>query len=162
MKNAVITAKLPSGKWECLFISENITEAKIAYKRLTVAEGVEETAKGYLQFNLFYQPQMRRVSKSGRISEAEIKEKAKQKAKSIKDAAQILKDDEVAFEAELKAEEVVAAKEAAVVKKRQKKEREAKQALKAEDAKLVEAKEAKKADALANVIADRLKTKGGK
>jgi len=159
MKNAVITAKLPSGKWECLFISENITEAKIAYKRLTVAEHVEETAKGYLQFNLFYQPQMRRVSKSGRISEAEIKEKAKQKAKSIKDAAKIRKDEEAELEAEIKAEEVQAAKDAAVIKKRQKKEREAKQVQKAQDAKLVEAKEAKKADALASAVAAKMKGK---
>ena len=159
MKNAVITAKLPSGKWECVFISENITEAKIKYKQLTASESIEETAKGYLQFNLFYQPQMRRVSKSGRISEAEIKEKAKNKEKSIKDAAKILKDDEAAFEAELKAEEVVAAKEAAAIKKRQKKEREEKAAKKKLDAEMVASKEAAKSEAFAEVVAAKLKGK---
>lgn len=159
MKNAVITAKLPSGKWECVFISENITEAKIAYKRLTVAESVEETSKGYLQFNLFYQPQIRRVSKSGRISEAEIKEKAKNKAKSIKDAAKIKEDEEAALQKEIEAEERAADKEAAVIKKRQKREREAKEAKKKADAKLVEAKEAKKADELAGAIAAKMKGK---
>jgi hypothetical protein len=159
MKNAVITAKLPSGKWECVFISENITEAKIKYKQLTASESIEETTKGYLQFNLFYQPQMRRVSKSGRISEAEIKEKAKNKEKSIKDAAKILKDDEAAFEAELKAEEVVAAKEAAAIKKRQKKEREEKAAKKKLDAEMVASKEAAKSEAFAEVVAAKLKGK---
>jgi hypothetical protein len=159
MKNAVITAKLPSGKWECVFISENITEAKIKYKQLTSSESIEETTKGYLQFNLFYQPQMRRVSKSGRISEAEIKEKAKNKKKSIKDAAKILKDDEAAFEAELKAEEVVAAKEAAAIKKRQKKEREEKAAKKKLDAEMVASKEAAKSEAFAEVVAAKLKGK---
>ena len=156
MKNAVITAKLPSGKWECIFIGENITEAKIEYKRLTVAEQVEETSQGYLQFNLFYQPQMRRISKSGRISEAEIKEKAKNKAKSIKDAAKIRKDEEAELEAEIKAGEAQKAKEATAVKKRQKKEREAKAKQKQEDAKLVLAKEAKNADALASAVAAKI------
>jgi len=159
MKNAVITAKLPSGKWECVFISENITEAKIEYKRLTVAEQVEETSKGYLQFNLFYQPQMRRVSKSGRISEAELKEKAKAKKQSIKDAEKIRKDEEAAFQLELEAEERAAKKEAAEIKKRQKKEREAKAKQKKEDAKLVAAKEAKKADELASAVAAKMKGK---
>jgi len=86
MKNAVITAKLPSGKWECVYISENITVAKAEYKKLIAQESIKDTSKGYLQFNLFYQPQMRKISKAGRISEAELKEIEKVKREKAKQA----------------------------------------------------------------------------
>jgi hypothetical protein len=158
MKNAVITAKLPSGKWECVYIGENITEAKIEYKRLDAAERTED-GKGYLQFNLFFQPQMRRISKSGRQSEAELKEIAKvkrQKAKSIEKAQEA---EEIAFQKELEAEEKELAKEAKAVKKRQTVEKAAKAKARAEDAKMVEAKEAAKQEAFAQVVADKMKAK---
>ena len=159
MKNAVITAKLPSGKWECLFISENITEAKIYYKKIIAEEGIEESSKGYLQFNLFYQPQMRRVSKSGRVSESELKAKAKAKRQSIKDAENALKAEEEAFQKELEAEAKAAKKDAEAVAKRQKKERAEKAKYKEEQAKLTAKKEADKAEVFAQVVADKIKAK---
>ena len=159
MKNAVITAKLPTGEWKCLFISENITEAKIAYKKIIAEEGIEESSKGYLQFNLFYQPQMRRVSKSGRISESELKAKAKAKADSIKDADKAAKEEEASFQKELEAEERAAKKEANEIAKRQKKEKAAKAKAKEEGAKLTAAKEAAKQEAFAQVVADKMKAK---
>jgi hypothetical protein len=124
MKNAVITAKLPSGKWEAIYISENITEAKKEFSRINSAEYTED-AKGYLQFNLFYQPQRRKVSKSGRISEHELKEEAKAKRAKEKAYEKQREEEEKAFQAELEAEEKQAKKDAKLIKDRQTSEKAA-------------------------------------
>lgn len=122
MKNAVITAKLPSGKWESVYISENITEAKAEFSKLVGQESGDDS-KGYLQFNLFYQPQRRKISKVGRISEAELKAEAKSQREKAKAYEKQREEEEKAFQAELAEEEKQAKKEAKAVKDRQTKEK---------------------------------------
>ena len=159
MKNAVITAKLPSGKWECVHIGENITEAKAVYKKIIADEMIEETAKGYLQYNLFFTPQQRRVSKAGRISEAELKEKAKVQAKKAKEVQKKL-EDQAKKQEEAEAKKAEAAKKrAATIKAKQEKEKKEQLERKAADAKAAAEKEAKKAADQADAIAARLAAK---
>ena len=153
MRNAVVTAKHPTEGWICLYNGENNGEAKACYRSLKL------DMKDYLQISIFLTPNQRRVSRAGRVSEAELKEKAKIKREKAK---HIQKELEAKAKAEREAVEL-AEKEAEKVAKshveRRKVERAQKAKLKAENEKAKAEHEAKKSNAIADAVVERMTKK---
>jgi len=153
MRNAVVTAKDPKEGWLTMYNGENIAEAKACYR------GLKLDMKDYLQISIFLAPNQRRVSRLGRVSEAELKEQAKIKREKEKHIAKELKKK---AEAKAKAEEA-AEKEAAEVAKahveRRAKEKKEQLKMKAANAKAKADKEAAKHSDIADAVVERISKK---
>tara|TARA_R110002020_G_scaffold175493_1_gene367389 strand:+ start:9378 stop:9851 length:474 start_codon:yes stop_codon:yes gene_type:complete len=153
MRNAVVTAKHPAEGWQCLYNGEDNGEAKACYRSLKL------DMKDYLQICMFLTPNQRRVSRLGRVSEAELKAQAKVKREKAK---HIQKELERVEKEKLEAE-ALEVKEADKVAKghveRRKTERAEKAKMKAENDKQKAAHEAKKSNAVADAIVERMAKK---
>ena len=156
MRNAVVTAKKKDGEWSCLYNGANTADAKATYRKL---KSDPETDELYLQIGLFLMPTQRRVSRAGRVSEAEQKEADRIKREKAK---HIQKELEAKAKADKEAVEL-AEKEAEKIAKghveRRKVERAQKAKLKAENEKQKAEHEAKKSNAIADAVVERMTKK---